>query len=1034
MTSEAKVVVSMIIQGAIEASKLPFLTSNRQIFSLGQDRFVIVYGTQQRMENDAEEALEHALSLRSKDRKIWVSTSKMIFEQDRPMVLWQAKWDQELHLINQNEIGVSLDLVRIYQRIFDLRAKKILDQTIFVLESQKAKPERIRGLEKKYLPLVGRKKELGSMLEVMEQSFKDQGQIVSIVGEAGLGKTRLTEEFKRVLKKKKIPYHEGFFSLNSGLNFRGFHQLVSSILDQQETFSKWNLNDSESAFLRYFLHPEQKNDIVQDLNEEEQTQGIFRSIQKLLRVLGDKPVVLILDDFHWAGEKSVQLMDFLSQELEKTKIAFFIIHRPTFLPSFQKQLNYLRIELAPLVHEETKELVQNTLHLQYVTDDAIRTLNHLSLGNPLYVEEVLRELIAQKKIDIQKSKDIVQLIEVEFPKGVIPTNLHALLTSRLDLLPKDEKEILRWACVFGYRESYDDFELFLQTHGLSISIFEKLFQSHYLVEASMFPDHRYKFRHDLLYETVRQSIAPEDWMQKNQKIALFLYQMYQNDLTTHGDRIADFYIQGTMGQPSFEPIFEVAKIALHQKRYSSAMKYFDQCYKLLHTLTLDDPSDFYEPYLEALFSCGKKKAIKRSLDQWGKTIFLNHQGLLKFYKKNLEYFFIFREVEDLQSYANKAILIFEDKIDDDELFQLKTRYFQSLVFQFKFSEAVHQALKLLRKANGNPSLNNLKVDILYGLGFITQQTAHPDVGTHIILIAKTIADEGSDVKRKIKTYQRLAYLAGTQGSYKEAIQIWSTILNLCHESGYTTELYIFRTTIILNKYFLGKYSEAFSDFNALPVSYQYDWNTRFISIWIGQGYLFIGAFQKVKELIAQYRYYPSRDPYIRCNLFYLVGNYHFHLNEYRKAKIFYGYAKKFYLQKDQKIYGYQMQAFELRCKLLLKEVTPEEAGREFDFIFSHEEMRKYFYEWFLQMMSYSFARLGCQTRFKPSPDFDPMKCNAVYLRMMMFVEKTKWLESIGETDQAQEVKKQYLKHRKEMATFVPDEYQNSYLEHPFYQI
>ena len=129
-----------------------------------------------------------------------------------------------------------------------------------------------------------------------------------------------------------------------------------------------------------------------------------------------------------------------------------------------------------------------------------------------------------------------------------------------------------------------------------------------------------------------------------------------------------------------------------------------------------------------------------------------------------------------------------------------------------------------------------------------------------------------------------------------------------------------------------------------------------------------------------------------------------------------------------------MQAFELRCKLLLKEVTPEEAGREFDFIFSHEEMRKYFYEWFLHMMSYSFARLGCQTRFKPSADFDPMKCNAVYLRMMMFVEKIKWLESIDENDQAQEVKKQYLKHRKEMAVFVPDEYQKSYLEHPFYQV
>ncbi|MEZ4846876.1 MAG: hypothetical protein R2877_08090 [Bdellovibrionota bacterium] len=129
-----------------------------------------------------------------------------------------------------------------------------------------------------------------------------------------------------------------------------------------------------------------------------------------------------------------------------------------------------------------------------------------------------------------------------------------------------------------------------------------------------------------------------------------------------------------------------------------------------------------------------------------------------------------------------------------------------------------------------------------------------------------------------------------------------------------------------------------------------------------------------------------------------------------------------------------MQLFELRCKLLLKEVTPEQASMEFDSIIANPEMRKYFYEWNTQMLSFWFARHGCKTRFKPSEDYDPMKCNAVYLRMMMFVEKIKWLRHIGKNGEANELKEQYLKHRQEMAFYVPDEFKQSYLDHPFYQV
>ena len=129
-----------------------------------------------------------------------------------------------------------------------------------------------------------------------------------------------------------------------------------------------------------------------------------------------------------------------------------------------------------------------------------------------------------------------------------------------------------------------------------------------------------------------------------------------------------------------------------------------------------------------------------------------------------------------------------------------------------------------------------------------------------------------------------------------------------------------------------------------------------------------------------------------------------------------------------------MQLYELQTKVLQKKISHDKATEEFNFITSHESMRKYYYLWLTQMLSFFFARHGCDIRFKPSEDWDPMECKAAHIRMQMFVEKIKWLRYVGKNEAADKLKEQYLKHRQEMSFYVPDEYKKSYLEHPFYQV
>lgn len=1035
MTFEKKQLALIAIEGNLNPDTL--FTPNLTYLRVSPQRHILLFGTHTRRENDQEEALSLTLRLRSPSRKIFVSTETVLFQNDAPKQSWLDAWNKTFDQLLPNEIAVSLELVRIYQRVFDIQTQKRKQQTIFLLSSKKINPSRLRGIQKSYSPLIGRKKEFNNLMEIIEQSFEDQGQIASIIGEAGLGKTRLKFELTQTLAEKDIRFYEGFFSLNSEMRFRGFHQLVQQILEYNtETFSKWNLNDSESAFLRYFLHPEETNTIVKDLNETELTQGVFHSIQKLLQNLGQQPLVLILDDFHWADERSEQLMDFLAQSMEKTKIAFFLFHRPTYVPAFKKRLNYHQVKLVPLQQEETRDFVKNVLKLDYIADRALQTLTDLSLGNPLYVEEILRELITQKKLYIDKEQELIRLIQIHFPQGSIPPNIQALIVSRLDLLPKDTKEILQWACAFGFRENHGDFELFLQTLGHTPESFQPLFEQGYLEEASLFPEHKYKFHHDLLYETIRQSIPESDWSQKSQRVAEFLHELYRNDFINQGDRIAEFYIKGTMGEKSFTPIFEAAKIALEQRRYSPAMKYFDHCYNLIqkNNITIDT-GDFFGPYIETIFASGMKDKIQNTISVWETYGFSSTESETRFYKLYLEFLFTFREMEKLPKIAMQAIEKFKDSEFQDSLLIFEVRYFQALVYLFKFKDASHLAFKLLRKMNGRSSeVDDLKIDIYYGLGFITQQSGFPNIGSYLALIANSIADKTGNIKQKVTIGKRIAYLAVAQGYYKEAARVWSDLIYTSEQNGYMRDITVFKTNRILSNYFIGEYQKAINESESISHLDEMDWHKKWTINWLGQTFLASGAFSKVRELIISQRHFPTRDPYIRGNFLYLTANYHFQHGEYKKAESYYRYAKNLYQKNDQKIYALQMQLFELRCKLLQNKITPENATSEFDEIISNELMRKYFYEWNTQVLSYFFARHGCKTRFQPSEDFDPMNCNATYLRLQMFVEKIKWLEYIGKKEKAKKTKEQYLKHRQEMAFYVPDEYKKSYLEHPFYQV
>ncbi|MEZ4703636.1 MAG: ATP-binding protein [Bdellovibrionota bacterium] len=95
------------------------------------------------------------------------------------------------------------------------------------------------------------------------------------------------------------------------------------------------------------IDPNEKNERIQSLSEKDIEAGLFHSVRKLLHTMGQKPLCLVLDDVHWAGDLSIKMLEYIVDGLDETKISLILFHRPDYVPSFYRQLNYNELHLKP---------------------------------------------------------------------------------------------------------------------------------------------------------------------------------------------------------------------------------------------------------------------------------------------------------------------------------------------------------------------------------------------------------------------------------------------------------------------------------------------------------------------------------------------------------------------------------------------------------------------------------------------------------------------------------------------------------------
>ena len=279
-------------------------------------------------------------------------------------------------------------------------------------------------------PLVGREQELRMLRSVFDDAVVERAcRLVTVVGPAGIGKSRLAAELcaavtdsARVLVGPCLPYGDGitFWPLVRIIGALGDEEAVRNILAEVE--------DGE-------LIGDRVLGAVGPTPTTAPGGEMFWAVRRLFEELArDQPLVIVIDDIHWAEPKLLDLLEYLAGWTDDAPILLVCLARSDLLderPSWLTAQNAASLLLGPLTDTETEALLEE-IGREWPLDAAARArITDAAEGNPLYVEQMVAMLAEGKTLD------------------AIPPSIHALLAARLDRLPVDERAVLERAAVAG---------------------------------------------------------------------------------------------------------------------------------------------------------------------------------------------------------------------------------------------------------------------------------------------------------------------------------------------------------------------------------------------------------------------------------------------------------------------------------------------------------------------------------------------------------------------------------------------------------
>ncbi|MEJ2364355.1 MAG: tetratricopeptide repeat protein, partial [Deltaproteobacteria bacterium] len=717
--------------------------------------------------------------------------------------------------------------------IFDLDPGKSIrmkgfPEPVQVYQVKRAKPRsflvKSRGVEGVETPMIGRKEELKALQDSIEAVVHNQNsRFVTVVGEAGVGKSRLLDEFENWLdiQPDTIVFFKGRATFDTlDLPYALLRDLFVSrfgILDDDpvpvvrkkivDCFRE-ALGEEDYEMKAHFVGQM----LGYDFRDSPYLQGVLESPQQLrdraLVYLIDfikahaieNPVAIFMDDIHWANTSSLDILERMSAELSAQRVLFVALARPSLFehrPSWGAGSLQQRLVLQPLSRLESERLLEQVLHkLQDLPDQLCELIVRNAEGNPFYLEELVRMLVEDGVII--KSEPAWRVQSGRLLDLHIPPTLTGVIQARLDRLPTYEHTVLQQASVVGKVfwdavVSYINREIQsegvpIKPESLKIADYLDTLQEREMIfqrKTSAFSDAiEFSFKHALFQKVTYESVLKRTRRSYHAMVADWL-------ILHSGDRIGEFtgLIAGHLekagrDKEALEYLCQAAEMAASNYAIDEAADFYARAFALT---AVDDTERRYLLLMgqEKVFSMQGNRDGQRHVLETLTTIVdsladeRKRVGLL--IRKT---WFAFWTSEFPEAFANaqKAVTLSET-IDDQNLSRQAYYAWAWMLQQQGDTELAlvqaKRALSMARQADDHRAEGNT----LNVLGLINIAQANFFAALSYLSGFLSIAREIGDLEREIIALNNLGVVLTRLGDYLAARDNFQQILKIAKETG-----------------------------------------------------------------------------------------------------------------------------------------------------------------------------------------------------------------------------------------------------------
>jgi predicted ATPase/class 3 adenylate cyclase len=574
-----------------------------------------------------------------------------------------------------------------------IKGKEKTQHAYSLIDSSQVRTRFEATMSKGLVRFVGRKNSLGTLINTWNKATEGFGQVLGVMGEPGVGKSRLILQFTsslfdhdiNCLNGRCLPHGRSIAYLPLVDILKSYFMItedqsefdINKNIKEKITLLDKQLSRSILPVVQQLLSLEIDDEAWPKLEPQQRRKKTFKGLKNLFICFSrQKPLIIIVDDLQWVDRTSEEFLSYFIDNISLCPIFLILLYRPEYTHSWENKPHYNKLGLGQLTKKTSAELISAILDNDSVSVELEQFILQQSAGNPLFIEEFIYALLENNYI---KKKNNQIVLTRRFDRIRIPDTIYGIVADRMDKLGLHLKQILQVASVIGQDFGYGILQAVTGVGDELKPLLDNLQSLDFINMKQLLPEVTYTFKHALLQEVAYNNLLLKRRTELHAKVGSTTELLYANRLEEFYEILAHHYLSGKVFQKAYQYLKLSGKKAEGNFSHSEAFNFFKKALKIHENLpiTVENKSEKLETHnlmllpiamlgypkgslkiLEAGVKIAKQLGDQKSLARFYNNISLLHtargNSLLSIANREKS-FQEAKKIEDIEMMANVAL-------------------------------------------------------------------------------------------------------------------------------------------------------------------------------------------------------------------------------------------------------------------------------------------------------------------------------------------------------------------------------------------